>query len=337
MNKGFIFLVAAALLSGCQQENNAIEKQAQKSVIVYASGELESAESHLLAPPSIKRMWQYQIKFLAPENSAVKQGQVVIKFDDKQVQDRLLEKAGELEQAKKTLENEASSEKKNEQELILAVAEQQMNYDKAKRKAQIIDHSRSDIERKKSQIDFTIAQNDLFLAKKKLDYHYQTTELNLKMAQGKVDRLSTEVNVLEGEIEKLKVKSPIDGFVIYKTNFDDEKLSVGETAQFGQAVVEVVKLDKMQVKAQIDEPDSGKVLPGQRVKVILDGSSERVVSGKVLNLGGVFREKSWQDKRRIIDAQISLDEIETSVMRPGMSARIEIEVAEKSQTQGGAL
>ncbi|MGC4548883.1 hypothetical protein, partial [Escherichia coli] len=78
------------------------------------------------------------------------------------------------------LENAQNKELIKEQELTLQVAEMKMNYDKAKRKAQIVDNSRSEVERKKSQIDFTIASNDLTLAKSKQAYQQQSKELNLK-------------------------------------------------------------------------------------------------------------------------------------------------------------
>ncbi|WP_411014221.1 HlyD family efflux transporter periplasmic adaptor subunit, partial [Salmonella sp. ZJHZ21_0024] len=83
-------------------------------------------------------------------------------------------------------------------------------------------------------------------------------------------------------------------------------------------------LANMQVKAQIDEPDSGKIAPGQVVKITIDGSSEIVVSGKIDSLGRVFREKSPQDKRRIVDAIVSIDDLDTRVIRPGLTARLEI-------------
>ncbi|ATC93022.1 HlyD family secretion protein [Pseudoalteromonas tunicata] len=327
MIKPILLLTGLVFLTACQE--TVLEKApvtASKNQVL-ASGELKSAESHLIAPPSIRRMWQYPIKFMVPENSQVKAGQVVIKFDDKQIQDSLIDKQGELERAQKSLENLQQQEQKTEQELILAVAEKQMQFDKTKRKAEIIDQSRSENDRKKAQIDFTIAQNDLFLAKQKLTFQLETRELNLKMSQGKVARLQNEVADLEADVEKLKVKAPIDGVVIYQTNYEGEKSSVGESVQFGQAVLAVAVLDQMHVLAQIDEPDSGKIKIGQAVKVTLDGSSAQVVNGKIQSLGGVFREKSWQDKRRIIDAMISLDTVDTAVMRPGMSARIEVDIA----------
>ncbi|WP_054453984.1 efflux RND transporter periplasmic adaptor subunit [Pseudoalteromonas porphyrae] len=322
-------IMFVCVLSACNDESQQthVVKSSDIAITVNANGELESSTTAIIAPPSVARMWQYQIKTMKPENTHVKQGEVIVSFDDKQVRDKLIEKQSELLRAKKQLENAQNKELIKEQELTLSVAEMKMNYDKAKRKADIVDHSRSEVDRKKSQIDFTIANNDLTLAKSKQTFQQQSKELNLKMAKSKVARLQSEVDGYLQDIDRLKVKAPIDGLVIYKTNYQGEKSSIGESVQFGQPVIELAVLENMQVKAQIDEPDSGKITPGQTVKITIDGSTELVVSGKVKSLGRVFREKSYQDKRRIVDAIISIDNLDISAIRPGLTARLEITTA----------
>ena len=222
------------------------------------------------------------------------------------------------------LDNKKIKEIATEQEFILAVAEKEMEFEKAKRKAEIVDNSRSENDRKKSEIDFTVAKNDLFLSQENLNFHKKNSILNLKLAQGKVARLTVEVDDFNRDIERLKVKAPMDGMVIYKANWEGEKPAVGESVQFGQPILELAVIEHMQLKAQVAEPDSGKLVLGQKVKIILDGTQEQIFSGKVVNLGRVFRSKSAQDKKRILDTIIEFDKTNSSVMRPGMTARIEV-------------
>jgi len=323
MNK---LLIASLLccLQACDKAQVETVQQERIEVIVSASGELESQQTAMIAPPSIARMWQYQIKQLLPENSQVKKGQNLVSFDDQKVTDRLIDKQAELDQAVKELENKKVKEKQTEQELILAVAEKKMEFEKAKRKAEIVDNSRSDNDKRKAEIDFTIAENDLFLANKKLTFHRNNKVLNLKLAQGKVDRITAKVNNFKGDIERLKVKATMDGMVIYKSNWQGEKPAVGESVQFGQPIIELAVIEKMQLKAQIAEPDSGKVALGQKVKITLDGTQDLVFQGKIVNLGKVFRDKSSQDKRRIFDAIIAFDESDSAAIRPGVTARVEV-------------
>lgn len=323
MTKYFPLLVCI-LLQACEKVHTETVKLESVDIVVYASGELESKTTAMIAPPSVSQMWQYQIKQLIPENTKVSKGQVIVSFDDKKITERLIDKQAELDRAIKKLENKVIKETETEQELILVLAEKKMEYEKAQRKAEIVDNSRSDNDRRKSEIDFTIAENDLFLANEKLKFHKENQVLNLKLAQGKVERLTVKVNQFKSDINRLKVKAPIDGMVIYKTDHQGEKPAVGENTMFGQPIIELAVLEEMQLKAQINEPESGKIAVGQKVKITLDGTQELVTQGEVVNIGKVFRNKSSQDKRRIVDAIIALENTDSKMMRPGMTARVEI-------------
>lgn len=323
MNK-YLAIILLIFLSACENAPTESVQLEKVQLVVTASGELESKQIAMIAPPSVSRMWQYQIKQLATENSQVKKGEMVVAFDSKSVSDRLVDKQADLDRAQKQLENKEIKETETEQELILSVAEKQMEYEKAERRAEIVDNSRSDNERQKSVIDFTIAENDLFLSKEKLKFHINNKALNLKLAKGKVNRLSAEVDEFKKDIERLKVKAPIDGMVIYKTNGEGEKPAVGENIFFGQPVIELAVIEDMQLKAQIAEPDSGKIKLGQSVKIMIDGTQEIVLQGEIVELGRVFRDKSSQDKRRVFDAIIAFEQPKGNVIRPGMTARIEV-------------
>lgn len=316
-------IIGLLLLAGCEQAPTQEVTVEDVELVVNASGELESKQTAIIAPPSVSRMWQYPIKQIIPENTKVKKGQFLIAFDDKKVRDRMVDKQANLDRAVKELENKKLKETEKEQELILAIAEKEMEYEKAERKANILDNSRSENDRKKAVIDFTIAKNDLFLARKKLDFHRSNNKLNIKQMSAKVNRLTGEVKELQQDITKLNVKSPIDGMVIYRSNWEGEKPAAGESVQFGQPVMEIAVIEQMQLKAQVAEPDSGKVAVGQRVKITLDGTQEIVIEGKIESLGRVFRDKSFQDKRRIFDVIIAFDSSD-SRLRPGMTARVDI-------------
>ncbi|MDO6425754.1 HlyD family efflux transporter periplasmic adaptor subunit [Thalassotalea sp. 1_MG-2023] len=322
--KYLCLIVCCLCLIACSENETKLTVKSAKTTMITASGELESKTSALIAPPSVGHMWQYQIKTLVPDNSKVKAGQLLVAFDDKKVTDRLINQQAKLQQAKKELENKQNSEQEKEQELILALAEKQMEFDKSQRRISIVDNSQSDNDRRKAQIDFTIAESDLEMAKKRLVYHRKNSVMNLKRLTGKVNRITSKVNALLADKEKLKVKAPIDGMAIYRANWQGEKPAVGENIQFGQPIIELSVLEEMQVLAQITEPDSGKVSEGQAVKILLDSANEVSYDGKIAEMGSVFRDKSHQDKTRVIDAVISLDDINLKVMRPGMSARIEV-------------
>ena len=68
----------------------------------------------------------------------------------------------------------------------------------------------------------------------------------------------------------------------------------------------------------------GRIALNQHVKVTIDGPEPLITSGKITTIGIAFREKSPQDKRRIVDTLITLDDTDAAIMRPGLTARVEI-------------
>ncbi|WDE08625.1 HlyD family efflux transporter periplasmic adaptor subunit [Thalassomonas viridans] len=325
MDKVLFVIFSCSLLAACINEST-IErvKRENLEILVNANGELESALVSLITPPSVSNMWQYKIKHLVEENTQVSQGQIVVSFDDQELSEHLIEKEADLERAKKVLKNQKLREAEVEEELTLQVAQMQMEYDKARRRAEIIDHSLSELDRKEAQIELAIAENELALTKEQWLYQQKSKALNIKQAQDKVSRLMSEVEELFNDIEKLKVKAPRDGMVVYKTNWKGEKPAVGETMQFGQRVMEIADLAQMQLIAQINEFDSGRVAVGQVVKVYLGSTQELIIYGRVQSLGKVFRDRSYQDKRRVFDVVVDFDQTDDGIMRPGMTARVEV-------------
>jgi len=75
------------------------------------------------------------------------------------------------------------------------------------------------------------------------------------------------------------IYSPIDGYII------GEPKSVGQTISSGisepQGRMSVEKLDKMQIKAMVDESDIGKVKLGQKVEFTVDSYSDETFEGTV--------------------------------------------------------
>jgi multidrug efflux pump subunit AcrA (membrane-fusion protein) len=83
----------------------------------------------------------------------------------------------------------------------------------------------------------------------------------------------------------------------------------------------------MIAESSIPEVDIAKVKLDQRVEITIDAFPGKTYSGKVKKIGTLVRPKSWDIPNKILDAQISFDNLDTSIMRPGMSARAKIETA----------
>ena len=334
-----VFLILASVITtfaiaGCNRATDGDtgpSSALQKNELVI-NGELEATRAVKVAPPSISRMWNYNIKTLVAENTHVAKGDLVVAFDDKPVRDNLQDKQAELEQARSELENVHLQESRSRRDDALSIEEKRAEYEKAKRKADILDHSMSRNDRLKARIDYKVAKNDLALANALEKLHRETGALNVSLAERKVERLEQETGALQAEMDKLKVRASIAGLVQYLPNWEGEKPSEGDSVRFGQPVLEISDLEQMQLRAHIDEADKTRFTEGATVDVVLDGIAGSSLRGTVAELGIVVRDRARGDHRRVIDMLVAVDTGD-EVIRPGMTAVVNLPISAPPVTE----
>jgi HlyD family secretion protein len=322
IKNGLLAALGFCLLTGCQAD--VVETQDFKASGVNASAELISLKNATLGPPSVPRMWQYKIEFMARENQLVKKGDTVLVFDGQRLKTDLIGHASRLAAEIKKAENQKLKDDATHQDLILALAEAEMNFQKAKRKADITDASRSRIERDKQQAEYEYQTENLAQAKQKLAHHINAMDINRQVDQGAINMRQSRVNSMERDIAKLTVKAPKDGLVMYNSDYNGEKAAVGQTVYMGRSLMQLPSLDEVAIKAEFAEPDTAKLHKGQTVKVIFEAYPENAYMGKISVLGQAYYPKSNSNSKVVFDALIELDGNKPDVMRPGMKAKVEV-------------
>lgn len=313
-----LFIVA------CSDQGTSPNITKTKTASISASGELISSDNAIISPPQAKGMWQYKITFMAPEGKMIEKGQPLIGFDTSQLQQRLRDKQNELRRASKKfetrqLENDAKSE-----DLKLQLAEAQMEFEKAERKWRQSEGLESQINTKRLALEYQLADDNLTKYKRTLAKSKETSTAQLATIENDILRLTLVVKQYTESVKKMMIKAPKVGIVVYITGHNGEKISIGDTVWMGRQLIELPSLKAMMIKAEILEADAGKIAVGQEVDIILDAASDRVFKGKVEKLGTVFRRKSLDQPNIIFDADISINLVNTEIMRPGMSARLKI-------------
>lgn len=323
----YIFKVTLSLswvlLAACQTDKTPV-KEDVVAAKVTASAELISLSNATVGPPNISRMWQYKIQKMAAENKQVRKGEIILVFDGQKLKNDLIGRKSKLKAEIKKAESDQLKDDASTQDLILKLAEAEMEYDKAKRKAEIVDESSSNIERLKQQADFRYQAEGLTQAKQKLAHHKKAILINVKVSEGKIKGIQSRVDSIQQEIAKLSVKSPKDGLVMYQEDWNGEKAAVGETVYMGRSLMQLPSLDNVALKAEFAEPDKAKLKQGQEVRVIFEAYPEMSYVGTITQLGQAFYPKSANNPKVIFDAQIELGESRPDVMRPGMKAKIEV-------------
>ncbi|MDN4501671.1 efflux RND transporter periplasmic adaptor subunit [Alteromonadaceae bacterium BrNp21-10] len=310
------------LLTACQTE--VVETAPEQVASITATAELISLKNATIGPPNVHRMWQYKIEFMAKENQLVKKGDKILMFDGQRLKTDLIGHSSRLEAEIKSAENRILRDDATEQDLKLNLAEAEMNFEKAQRKAEITDASRSQIERDKQQAEYEYQTENLAQAKQRLAHHIKAMDINRQVDQGKISKRQTRVNSIKRDIAKLTIAAPKDGLVMYTADWNGEKAAVGQTVYMGRSLMQLPSLDKLAIKAEFAEPDTAKLHEGQTVKVIFEAYPESAYMGKIAELGKAYYPKSNTNAKVVFDALIELGDSQPSVMRPGMKAKIEV-------------
>lgn len=323
-------LTFCLLLGACQPATSG--RSERQPYQIKATGELMAATTVQVTPPALQDLWQYNVKQMAAESSLLQAGDLVVQFDDQALQSTLRNKMAELENARQELQNQQQKDQQKLAELKLQLAERQMDFDRTKRKADIVDQASSANNRRKAQLDFTLAVNQLALANSRLAAHQQQRQARVSIQQAKIDRLSAEVTQTEQDISRMQFKAPFNGMMLYQTNYEGEKYAVGDTVQFGTPLASISQLDTLYVHAVIDEIDLKQLNIGQKVQILLDAYPDKRFSGQLSSLGASVRDKAYNDFSRVLDASISIDNADLNLMRPGQSVRLLIEPGDTAAT-----
>jgi len=150
--------------------------------------------------------------------------------------------------------------------------------------------------------------------------------VDLKNAQLKIDRAERELEEEKEEREALILRATMDGLVVYKENYrseNREKVKVGDTPHRRMPLIELPDLSVMQVKTTINEIDIRKVERGQKAVIRLDAVQNATFTGEVTDIAYLARREGSSNVK-VFDVLITVDGGENPMMKPGMSATVEI-------------
>jgi HlyD family secretion protein len=139
------------------------------------------------------------------------------------------------------------------------------------------------------------------------------------------DRARGRVAALEANIEKMTVKAPQDGIVVYRTMWDEQKKKVGDSVWYGETILGIPDLTEMKGDGFVDEADGGPVEEGQPVTVRLEARPDFDLEGRVARIGRTVQRRSWRSPLKGFRVEIALEKTDPTFMRPAMRFRGQIE------------
>jgi HlyD family secretion protein len=261
----------------------AVVQQATIRSLVSTNGKIEPVnnfEAHSPVPTSVQRV-------LVKEGDSVKRGQLLVVLDDADARAQAARAQSQLTGAQADLN---ASEHGGNQEEVLSVEAQlvkaRTDRDSAQRNLEALKKLQQ--QGAASAGEVLEAQNALARADAQLNFlqqkqtkRYSSSELDRVKAQ-KTEAQAT-YDAAQGVLAKSNVRAPFDG-IVYSL-----PVKQGGFVGAGDLLLQLADLRKVTVRAFVDEPDIGKLSPGDPIEITWDAVPGRVWHSSVTSVPSTVR------------------------------------------------
>jgi len=306
------FIIAAAWMSTGYAEK------------IITSGELVAVEKDSYSPPSIRRIWRYTIAFMADDGTLVNPGQPILMFKTEELQERLMDKQGELKIKQSELRSKQSTKIETLADKALAVEEMRKNLDKATRKAELPESVIALNDYKENQLNFELTKLQFQHAKDDLRLTEEKIETEVDILKANIIKLEAEVEEAKESITSMRVMAKRRGIIMHQTDHNNNKYAIGDQVWGGARVIEVADMDNIIAQLEIKENDLSRVKEGQKVIFNMDAYPDIEFTGTIDELSKVVRVKSQNQPSKILDAKVIIDDPDKTIMRPNMSIKAQV-------------
>ncbi len=301
--------------------------------ILPLTGEIDAVAAAELKVPRVPS-GKVTIRSLALEGAEVKKDDIVAELDSTAYVAQVKEKLLALNQSEIDLERQASQNGVAEADKALDVELKRAVVKRAEIDADVpvgILPKRDYLEK---QMILRRAKVDLEKSEEALVAQRKVAELDLSVKRLSVDKIRRTVKTAEEGIVALTLRAPGDGTIILGEHWNEgRKLQEADDVWMGMTVIRISDTGARRVKAWLSDVDDGRVTVGMGARVTLDAYPEKLFHGKVVEVSPVAREASVRSQRRAFTVGIELMEDDVAVLRPGLSARVDV----ISETQADAL
>lgn len=318
-------------------------ERASLEFTVPAQGYLEAVQASPIAVPRVPT-GALKVKSVVPEGSIVQAGDIVLVFDETQLNIELDNHKASFRSADRRIDKTAtqSAIEAGSLGVMREVAELerdtvgafQLDDEAIFSKLEILD---SEVKKKTAHETILFADASLLLKGQYYDIEKRILGVEKGEVKGKIDRVSTS-------LASLVLKAPIGGLITYKKNWRGSSVAVGDTLWPGNVVLSIVDATRTQLLAYVLEKDAAGVEQGAEASVIVDARPDRRFKGKVKSIAEVSRPIERASPVKYSEVKIEIEDGDPVLLKPGMKgeARIVIGrvedavVVPRSAVRGGA-
>ena len=288
------------------------------------TGELAAARADELKVPQTPS-WQVQVRWMAPDGTAVRAGERVAELDNSAFTAELDGKRAKVtdtrtELARLEVESRASLAEKQ-----FAVEQRRSELAKARLTAAVPEDLLSLREHQDRELAVRRAEVELAKAEKDLAAWREAGVADLEVQRINLQRAERDLALAESAIDALILRAPRDGIVMAAHHpWEGRKLREGDNVWVGMTVAVLPDLSSLQVAASLSDVDDGRVRPGMEARVTLDAFPGQTVRGRVVDVAAVAQEAPRRPLLRSFPVTVRLERLDLQRMRPGLSVRVEV-------------
>jgi len=298
------------------------------SVSATATGTLESeAEVNIRAevPGRI-------LHLLVDEGDRVERGQLLAELDPQEADAQVALVRADLATARARLEEERAGVEMLRERIRTRIEETRATRERTARDLERLKalHAEGAISRQQldlAQAEFEVASATHAAALADRD-QVAVKEHQVAAARAAVAQREAQLRLAEVQRSRMSIRSPMAGRVTQRMGAEGEVVGLGggSTLTLGGPLLTLVDLDRLYVRATVDEFDARQIRLGQEVRVTLEALPGRTLRGRLYKISPAVSGE--RQEARTFSIRVALEEGKEFV-KPGMSADVEVIVARR--------
>lgn len=226
---------------------------------------------------------------LVTPGANVKSGDVVTEFDLTAQQQRLDDYKDSVVQLDANLSRLKANLSYSKESLAQQVRSAKADWDKAKLDLQTAPiRSKIDAEKYQIAVDEAKESYDELVKQSKLQEVSQTAEIRVQEINRDQSRI--ELERAQANIDRMKMKSPINGIAVLQTLFRQGQMAqvrIGDQVNPGQTFLSIVDPSSMVINALVNQVESEKLRLGQKARIRLDAYPDIELPGSIIGIGAM--------------------------------------------------
>lgn len=271
---------------------------------------------------------------LAKPGVRVKTGDIVAQFDPQNQLQRLDDyKDSAIQQentVRKMLANLAAVKEAHDQQVRTAKAD----WDKAVLDLKTADvRSAIDAEKFKLSVEEAQANYKQLVAQSSMVEESQRAQI--KVSELNRDQSKIEVQRAEANVQKMTMKSPMDGIVVMQSivrNGEFGQIREGDQVQAGQPFVQIVDPSSMVLNATVNQVDAERLRLGMKATIHMDAYPDIELPGTLVGIGAMAKASTFRARYvGEIPVRVKIEKMDNRVI-PDLTGSAEIVIGAEKNT-----